>query len=102
MPTAQFADMQNSLRIELGSDPKNSGVAVLLSFFWSGLGQIYNGQILKGILMMGAHLIAWFLCLVFIGFILVPIIWVFGMYDAYNTAERINSQARRRRGIAMV
>src|SRR5665811_1332259 len=31
------------------SDRKNPGVAVVLSFFWAGLGQIYNGQLAKGI-----------------------------------------------------
>jgi TM2 domain-containing membrane protein YozV len=33
---------------------KNPGVAVILSFFWPGLGQIYNGQITKGIGIMFA------------------------------------------------
>jgi zinc ribbon protein len=31
---------------------KSSGLAAVMSFFWSGLGQIYTGQIGKGILMM--------------------------------------------------
>jgi TM2 domain-containing membrane protein YozV len=31
---------------------KSSGLAAVMSFFWSGLGQIYTGQIAKGILMM--------------------------------------------------
>ena len=31
------------------------GVAAVLSFFWCGLGQIYNGQIGKGLLMMGVY-----------------------------------------------
>src|SRR5665647_1415963 len=30
-------------------DRKNPGVAAVLSFFWAGLGQIYNGQLAKGI-----------------------------------------------------
>jgi TM2 domain-containing membrane protein YozV len=33
---------------------KNPGVAAFLSFFWPGLGQIYNGQIAKGIGIMFA------------------------------------------------
>jgi TM2 domain-containing membrane protein YozV len=33
---------------------KNPGVAAILSFFWPGLGQIYNGQIAKGIGIMFA------------------------------------------------
>jgi len=28
---------------------KNPGIATVLSFFWMGLGQLYNGQIAKGI-----------------------------------------------------
>ncbi len=31
---------------------KNPTIATLLSFFWTGLGQIYNGQILKGVFFM--------------------------------------------------
>lgn len=33
---------------------KNPGVATILSFFWPGLGQVYNGQIAKGIGIMFA------------------------------------------------
>src|SRR5580700_1751745 len=33
-------------------DKKSPGVAVLLSFFYTGLGQIYNGEVFKGLLMM--------------------------------------------------
>ena len=31
---------------------KNSGVAIVLSFFWTGLGQLYAGRIGRGITMM--------------------------------------------------
>ena len=34
---------------------KSSGVAVLLSVLWTGLGQIYNGQIGKGLGMAAAY-----------------------------------------------
>lgn len=76
---------------------KLSGLAVVLSFFWPGLGQMYNGQIGKGILLLilqGALIVFGVLTLVFlIGF---PILlgafalWAWNLYDAYNTAERIN------------
>ena len=36
--------------------PKSPGVAAVLSFFWAGLGQIYNGEIGKGILFMILYL----------------------------------------------
>lgn len=42
---------------------KNSGLAAVLSFFWCGLGQIYNGQILKGAgLFLVYPIFAWFGC----------------------------------------
>lgn len=69
---------------------KNPGVAAVLSFFICGLGQIYNGQILKGLIMMICYFIAWLLVYVLIGFIIVPVLWIWGMYDAYRTAERLN------------
>jgi TM2 domain-containing membrane protein YozV len=69
---------------------KNPGVAAVLSFFICGLGQIYNGQILKGIILIICYGIAWALTMVVIGFLIVPILWIWGMYDAYRTAEKIN------------
>ena len=74
--------------------PKNPGVAAVLSFFFAGLGQIYNGQIGKGLGIMFAYFISILLMFVIIGFITTPILWIWGMIDAYQTAERIN-QARR-------
>ena len=72
---------------------KNPGVAAVLSFFYCGLGQIYNGQILKGVVMFCAYSISWLLMYVLIGFITTPIFWIWGMYDAYRSAERINKKA---------
>lgn len=69
---------------------KNPGVAAVLSFFYCGLGQIYNGQIFKGILMFVAYSISILLMYVMVGFITTPILWIWGMYDAYRKAERLN------------
>ncbi len=70
---------------------KNSGVAAVLSVFWTGLGQIYNGQIGKGIVLMAIQGINAVLMTVFVGFITFPILWVWGIVDAYKAAERINA-----------
>lgn len=70
---------------------KNSGVAAVLSFFYTGLGQIYNGEILKGVIFMIIQAINFALMMVLIGFITAPLFWLWGMYDAYTTAERINA-----------
>ena len=70
---------------------KNSGLAAVLSFFFPGLGQIYNGEIGKGILIMFVQFINTLLMFVIIGFITFPIVWIWGMIDAYKTAEKINA-----------
>lgn len=71
---------------------KNPGIAAVLSFFYAGLGQIYNGQIAKGIAFMVIQAINLLLMLVIIGFFTYFAFWVFGMYDAYQTAIKINSR----------
>jgi len=70
--------------------PKNPGVAAVLSFFFVGLGQIYNGQIGKGIVLIVAYIFSILLIFVFIGIITTPLLWIFGMIDAYQTADRLN------------
>ena len=71
---------------------RNPGIAAVLSFFWCGLGQIYNGQIGKGIAMLVAYFISAALIWVVIGLITTPILWIWGMVDAYNTAIRLNRE----------
>lgn len=71
---------------------KNEGLAAVLSFLFTGLGQIYNGSIGKGILMILVQVINGLLMFVLIGFITYPLVWIWEIYDAYKTAERINLQ----------
>jgi len=73
-----------------GTQIKNPGVAAILSFLWVGLGQIYNGEIMKGILLMVVYSISWLMMFIVIGFITTPILFIWGIYDAYSVAERIN------------
>ncbi|HEX7126317.1 MAG TPA: hypothetical protein VF406_11215 [Thermodesulfobacteriota bacterium] len=70
---------------------KSPGLAAVLSFFWPGVGQIYNGQIAKGLALVVVHAVAWALVWVVIGVLLVPVVWIYAIYDAYRTAERINA-----------
>ena len=71
---------------------KNPGVATVLSFFFMGLGQIYNGQIGKGIIFIVLYAISVALMLVFVGFITTPILWLWGMVDANKSAKKINEE----------
>ncbi len=71
---------------------KSPGLAAVLSFFFCGLGQIYNGQILKGLVFLVAYFISWAMMWIVIGFITTPIMWIWGIVDAYRVAQRINAQ----------
>ncbi len=72
---------------------KSAGLAAVLSFFWCGLGQIYNGQVGKGIAFLVGYAVSFLLMFVLIGFLTTPILWIWGMVDAYQTAERLNREA---------
>lgn len=71
---------------------KNAGLAAVLSFFISGLGQIYNGRILKGLVIILVQVINGALTTVLIGWIPLAIVWVWAIIDAYREAERINAR----------
>jgi TM2 domain-containing membrane protein YozV len=71
---------------------KSAGLAAVLSFFISGLGQIYNGQILKGLVIIVFQVINGALTTILIGWIALAIVWVWAIIDAYREAERINAR----------
>ena len=71
---------------------KSPGPAAVLSFFFCGLGQIYNGQILKGRIFLVAYAISWWSMLLVIGFFTTPVLWIWGMVDAYRKAQQINER----------
>lgn len=75
------------------ADEKNPTIAALLSAVGLiiplalGAGQIYNGQIAKGIALSIVQVINALLIFVLIGFITYPIVAVIAIYDAYKNAE---------------
>ncbi len=69
---------------------KNPGVAAVLSFLWAGLGQIYNGEIGKGIAIMIVQAINLLLAFFFIGIVTGLGVLVWAVFDAYQVAERHN------------
>ncbi|MEJ7631992.1 MAG: hypothetical protein WKF28_05755 [Rubrobacteraceae bacterium] len=70
---------------------KSAGLAAVLSFFLPGLGQIYNGEILKGLVLIVIDAINAALMFVLIGFVTHVITVIYAIYDAYSTAEQINA-----------
>lgn len=77
-------------------DMKSAGLAAVLSFFITGLGQIYNGQFMKGIIFIVIQFINGLLLWVVIGFVTMPIMWLIGIIDAYKSAENHNKRLTRR------
>ena len=69
---------------------KNPIVALGLSLIFPGLGQLYNNQNHKGLVLIIAYIVSFILCLILIGVILVILIWIYGMYDAFVSAKAIN------------
>lgn len=62
---------------QVKKEERSPALAAVLSFIIAGLGQIYNGQIGKGLLIF-------FTC-----WLIIP--WIIGIFDAYNTAKKINA-----------
>lgn len=65
-------------------------IAAGLSFLFAGLGQYYNNQHHKAALIILCNIISLFLILIGIGVILVFIIWIYAIYDAFQTAKAID------------
>ena len=70
--------------------PKSPILAAILSFLIIGLGQVYLGLIKKGIILFVLAIVAGILTLVLVGWILWLIIWLYAIYDAYNSANKMN------------
>jgi len=69
----------------------NPILALIISFFLPGIGTVYAGNIMKGIIIFIIALILGVLAGIFllgiVAYILYIIVWLYGMYDAYTTAK---------------
>ena len=73
-----------------GSTSRNPAASLLASLVVPGLGTIINGETGKGIVILVGWITAWVLVLALVGIILVPAVWIYGMYDAFQGARRYN------------
>ncbi|WP_253254769.1 DUF6677 family protein [Methanofervidicoccus sp. A16] len=71
---------------------KNIGITVLLSFLLPGLGHIYIGCIIRGIIISIVFTVSVFLCLLLIGLLTTPLIWIYSIYDSYRLAKDYNTK----------
>ena len=72
---------------------KDPAIAVLLSFVWSGAGQVYAGATSRGIWMIviGAILFLWVLGSAGAAFIFAFPFWIWSMFDARTQAIKQNN-----------
>lgn len=68
-------------------EEKNPILALICSFFIPGLGQVYDGLTARGIAIFFGTVVG---CFIF----LIPglLVWLYGMYDAYSTAQKMNAK----------
>ncbi len=69
---------------------KNPGTATALSFFLMGLGQAYNGETAKAVVFLILYAVSIFLTFFLIGFITIPLLWIWSMVDAYRSSQKMN------------
>jgi TM2 domain-containing membrane protein YozV len=74
---------------------KDPAIAVVCSFLVCGLGHVYVGDYAKGFALMIAYGIAWALTGILIGFLIVPVLWVYGLWSAHHDAVGHNERLAR-------
>ena len=72
------------------SDDKNMLLAIILSVFLPGLGQIYLGLDNKGAIFLIAYVVSAILILILIGFLLCFIIWIWALIDTIISTNALN------------
>lgn len=70
-------------------------VAVVLSALFPGLGHVYARDVDMGLFFAVSFILSVLSLVVLIGFILVPAIWIYAIYDAGKAAERRDAELTR-------
>lgn len=96
VPVKSAAEICPTCGVRQQPSPKNPekspGLAALASAVWPGAGQIYNGEIGRGIALMALMFVSTLSVFVLIGIVTTPLIWMYAIYDAYRTAENSNQR----------
>jgi TM2 domain-containing membrane protein YozV len=88
--TAEYSDKHAE-----NPNTKSPRLAAFLSFLFTGLGQIYNGEVGKGVAFFAAAVVlGWSLYAThFLTGIILFVFWIYNIWDAYGTAGTINEYA---------
>jgi len=73
------------------TNKKSPGLALILSLLIPGAGQIYNGEVGKGIAMLIVVIVCWMFFFLLIPILVAIVIWVWGIIDAHHTAQNYNT-----------
>ena len=87
------ADLHNSgIPTQTRTEPrdKNIIVAIVLSVIFPGLGQFYLGLNHKGLMFLIGYIISAVLILLFVGFILCFVIWIWALVDVIQSTNALN------------
>lgn len=89
--------VRKEIAVSQDKSPKNPGVAAILSLLIWGAGQIYNGQIWKGIGFLFAQgiMLLSILNTAGAGGFFLAIVGIIGIIDAFDTAKRINASIKK-------
>ena len=71
---------------------KSEALAIILSFFIPGLGQIVMGETGKGVLMLILAIVGAVLTTACIGVLIYIPVWIWSIVDAYNLVKEYNLQ----------
>jgi TM2 domain-containing membrane protein YozV len=74
-------------------------LALAFSFLFTGLGQIYNRQYAKGVLFVFVQFVNFALIYWFVGLLIAPAFWAYGLLDAVGTAARLRDEFDKREAL---
>ena len=74
-------------------------LALAFSFLFTGLGQLYNRQYVKGLLFFAVQVVNFALIYWFVGLITAPAFWLYGLLEAVGTAERLREEQDQREAL---
>lgn len=83
-----------SAQIQYMEQRKTPAIAILLSFIISGAGQIYNGEVGKGIGMIIAYIFCWAASALAFPVLILIVLWIYGMVDANTKAKEFNDDLK--------
>jgi TM2 domain-containing membrane protein YozV len=70
--------------------PRSPALGLIASLFIPGLGSMINGRVGIGITILGVYILGLILTIVFVGLLIAPAAWIWGMVDGYKSAQDWN------------